>query len=79
MTEPSLLEQINLDRALGSQLLFPHRHPQDFADAHVEIIDLWRSDDPFVAIEASRSSASPRLPRKFLCMEGCFGNFHYSY
>lgn len=77
MSNPDLLGQISRDRALGSQLLFPHRHPQEFAPAHVEILDLWGCADEFVAIEAARQFGKTTLAEEFLCMEGAFGNFHY--
>lgn len=44
---------------------------------HVEMLDLWRSQDEFVLIEAFREAAKSTLSEEFLALEGCFGNFYY--
>jgi hypothetical protein len=75
--DPTLLAKISADRALGSALLFSHRHPQESPAFHVEMIDLWRAQDEFVLIEAFREGAKTTLAEEFLTMEGCFGNFFY--
>jgi hypothetical protein len=41
------------------------------------MIDLWRSADEFVLLEAFRQAAKSTLAEEFLLMEGCFGNFNY--
>jgi hypothetical protein len=73
----NLLEKISNDRALGSAMLFAHRHPQESAAMHVEMMDLWRSADEFVLIEAFRDAAKSTIAEEAITMEGCFGNFHY--
>lgn len=73
----SLLAKVSEDRALGSALLFQHRHEFVSPPAHVEIMDLWRSADELVLIEASRDFGKSTLSEEFLLLEGCFGNFHY--
>lgn len=73
----SLLRAISEDRALGSAMLFSHRHEFDTPDFHVQIMDLWRSADEFVLIEAFREGAKTTLAEEFLTMEGAFGNFRY--
>lgn len=75
--DTNLLAKISADRALGSAMLFPHRHPQESAPMHVEIMDLWRCADEFVLIEAFRDGAKSTLSEEAVTMEGCFGNFHY--
>jgi len=75
--DAELLARINVDRALGSQLLFPHRHAQVSPAFHVEIIDLWRSPEEFVLVEAFRGGGKTTIAEEFLTMEGAFGNFHY--
>jgi hypothetical protein len=75
--DTNLLRKISEDRALGSAVLFAHRHPFASPPAHIEIMDLWRSAEEFVLIEASRQFAKTTLSEEFLVLEGCFGNFHY--
>jgi hypothetical protein len=75
--DTQLLAKVSADRAIGSALLFNHRHPQESPPFHVEMLDLWRAQDEFVLIEAFREAAKTTLAEEFLTMEGCFGNFHY--
>lgn len=76
-TEKTLLEAISNDRALGSSILFDHRHADKTPVFHVEIVDLWRCADEMVLIEAFRDAAKTTLAEEFLVMEGAFGNFNY--
>lgn len=73
----SLLRAISQDRALGSAMLFGHRHEQKSPDFHVAMMDLWRCQDEFVLIETFRGGAKTTLSEEFLAMEGLFGNFAY--
>lgn len=73
----ALLAAISGDRALGSALLFSHRHPQASPAFHVSILDLWRSSDEFVVIQAFREAGKSTLGEEFLAMEAAFGNFKY--
>ena len=75
--DKSLLRAISEDRALGSAMLFSHRHEFETPDFHVAIMDLWRSADEFVLIEAFREGAKTTLAEEFLLMEGAYGNFAY--
>ena len=77
MTDKVLLKAISEDRALGSSILFNHRHTHATPAFHVKLIDLWRSADEFVLIEAFREGAKSTLSEEFLLMEGAYGNFHY--
>ena len=77
LTNASALKVISEDRALASAMVFPHRHPQASPAFHVEIMDLWRSSDEFVLIEAFREGAKSTLSEEFLLLEACFGNFGY--
>src|SRR5271170_4166916 len=72
-----MLAELSADRALASQVLFGHRHPDESPPAHVEIMDLWGSANEFVAIEAARQFAKTTLAEEFLTLGGCFGNFNY--
>ena len=73
----ALLRAISDDRALGSAMLFGHRHEYSTPDFHVRVMDLWRSADEFVLIEAFREGAKTTLAEEFLTMEAAFGNFFY--
>lgn len=77
LTNAALLKSISEDRALGSAMIFPHRHPQASPAFHVEVMDLWRSVDEFVLIEAFREGGKSTLSEEFLLLEACFGNFGY--
>lgn len=77
LTNAALLKSISEDRALGSAMIFPHRHPQASPPCHVEVMDLWRSIDEFVLIEMFREGAKSTLSEEFLLLEACFGNFGY--
>lgn len=76
--DKALLRAISEDRALGSAMLFSHRHEYASPDFHVAIMDLWRSADELVLIEAFREGAKTTLAEEFLAMEGCYGNFFYT-
>lgn len=75
--DANLLKLYSEDRAIASAALFGHRHPQDSAPMHVEILDLWRCGDEFVLIEAFRDAAKSTLSEEAVTLEGCYGNFHY--
>ncbi len=77
LTNATALKVISEDRALGSAMCFPHRHPQVSPFFHIEMMDLWRSQDEFVLIEAFRESAKSTLSEEFLLLEACFENFFY--
>jgi len=74
----NLLTAVSQDRALGSALLFEHRHPQKSAWFHVEMLDLWRASDEFINIEGHRGSAKTTLAEEYISLEGCYGNFPYA-
>lgn len=78
LTNAATLKAISDDRALGSAMIFPHRHPQSSPPCHVEIVDLWRSQDEFVLIEMFREGGKSTLSEEFLLLEACFGNFGYA-
>lgn len=77
MTTQALLRAISEDRALGSAMLFRHRHGHESPPMHVAIMDAWRSADEFVMIEAFREGAKTTLAEEFLLMEAAFANFYY--
>jgi len=58
-------------------MLFEHRHRQASPAFHIQIMDMWRSSDELVVIEAFREGAKTTLSEEFLLMEACFGNFKY--
>lgn len=77
LSNHSLLRTISEDRALGAHLLFDHKHKNASPDFHVQVMDLWRSADDLVVIEAFREGAKTTLSEEFLLMEAAFGNFKY--
>ena len=78
MTQELLLRQISEDRALASQVLFPHRHTQASPRFHITIFDLWCCADSFVSIEAFREGAKTTLSEEVVLTEALFGNFRYA-
>lgn len=76
--DKALLRAISEDRALGSAILFSHRHDHHSPEFHVTIMDLWRCADELVLIEAFREAAKTTLAEEFLGMEGAYGNFFYA-
>lgn len=78
LAKDEVLAAISADRSLASALLFPHRHRQASPAFHVQIMDLWRSADRLVLIEAFRAGAKTTLSEEFLLIEALFENFHYT-
>jgi hypothetical protein len=77
-SEKEILAAISEDRALGSAVLFNHRHEHASPEFHVTMCDLWRSQDEFVLIEVFREGAKTTIAEEFLLMEAAFGNFSYA-
>jgi hypothetical protein len=77
LTQAATLKVISEDRALASAMIFPHRHTTASPKFHVQTMDLWRSQDEFVLVEAFRGGAKSTLSEEFLLVEACFGNFGY--
>lgn len=77
LTSAATLRIISEDRALASAMVFPHRHPQASPPFHVEILDAWGAQDPYVLVEAFRGAGKSTLSEEFLLLEACFGNFNY--
>lgn len=75
---PSILSSISQDRALGSAILFAHKHKEAAPAFHVEVMDLWAAADELVVIQAFREGAKTTLSEEFLLMEAAFGNFKYA-
>jgi hypothetical protein len=73
----NLLWRVSEDRALAAAMLFAHRHPQDSADYHVKMMDIWRSASEFVLFEVYREGAKTTVAEEHLLLEGSFGNFRY--
>ena len=73
-----LLRAINADRALGSALVFAHRHPQESPEFHVAVLDLWRAQDEFVVVEAFREAGKSTLSEEFILLEAAYRNFDYA-
>lgn len=73
-----LLRAFNADRAVAAGVIFSHRHPQLSPEFHVSIMDLWRSQDMFVLIEAFREGAKSTLSEEFILIEAAYHNFEYA-
>ena len=73
-----LLAELSADRALASQVLFPHRHNQATPPFHIQIMDFWRAADEFEVIEVFREGAKTTLSEEFLLVEALFSNFKYA-
>lgn len=72
-----LLRSLSEDRALAAEILFSERHPQESPGFHIEMMDLWRSADEFVLIEAFRGGGKTTRAEEFLALAGAYGNFRY--
>lgn len=77
LSNEAILDSINADRTLGLQILFSHRHQDETPGFHVQVNDLWRSADEFVAVEAFRQGAKTTISEEFILLEALFGNFKY--
>lgn len=75
---PAILASISQDRALGSAILFAHKHKEATPGFHIEVMDLWAAADLLVVIQAFREGAKTTLSEEFLLMEAAFGNFKYA-
>jgi hypothetical protein len=76
--QTQLLRALSDDRAVAAALLFAHRHPQASPAFHVSIMDLWRSADEFVVVEAFREAGKSTLSEEFMLLEAAYGNFKYA-
>lgn len=76
--QAQLLRALSDDRAVAAALLFAHRHPQASPGFHVGIMDLWRSADEFVVVEAFREAGKSTLSEEFMLLEAAYGNFKYA-
>jgi len=60
---------------LAHAVLFGHRHPNETPEFHKEIIDLWHSDEPRVAIKAFRGAAKSTLAEEAIIIGACLRKF----
>ena len=73
----ALLKQLSEDRALASEIIFAHRHPQATPDFHIQIVDLWRAADELVLVECYRGAGKTTKGEEHVILEACYGNFAY--
>lgn len=78
ISDIELLKTFSQDRFLGMTVLFQGRHKQESPPFHASVVDLWRSADRFVLIEAFRGGAKSSLSEEFMLLEAAFGNFKYA-
>lgn len=77
LANQTILKAINDDRALGAAMLFSGQHKDESPPFHVTVMDMWRSADDLVLIEAFRQGAKTTLSEEFIVMEAAFINFKY--
>ena len=77
LLDVKLLRKINADRALASVLLFSHRHPQEEAPMHIEMMDLLCAQDEFIVLEAFREAGKTTKAEEHMILAGCFANYNY--
>jgi len=75
--DPALLARLSADRANTSLVLFKHRHPQEEAPMHVEMMDLFFSADNLVQLEAFRGAGKTTKLEEALILAGCFSSYRY--
>lgn len=68
--------KLGQNRRLAHRTFFGHRHPNDTPDFHYEIMDLWGSSIPQVAIEAFRGAAKSTLAEEAITLGSCYREFH---
>lgn len=57
----AVIERLARNPRLLHATLFPHRHPDETPDFHLEMIDAWWSADPHVGTEAFRGGAKSTI------------------
>lgn len=68
-----MLEAFKLDRYLAHQCLFPHRHKEASPEFHHDVIELFNSPSPLVALEAFRGGAKSTLVEEDALLKALFG------
>src|SRR6202162_4409607 len=77
LPDADLLAEISADRSLASVLLFGSRHSQDEATMHIELMDVLRSADQLVQIDAFRQAGKTTKAEEHIILAGCFANYPY--
>lgn len=71
-----LIRRLLANPRLAHATLFPHRHHDATPDFHLEMIDLWWSDAPWVITEAFRGGAKSTIAEEAITLMACFRFFH---
>lgn len=67
-----LLQVFYEDRVYAHRILFQHRHKDETPACHCEILELFYSDDPLVALEAFRGAAKSTLLEEYVTLKALF-------
>ena len=67
-----LLEKFKRDRMLAHIALFPHRHKEESPPFHEEVVELFNSSAPLVALEAFRGGAKSTLIEEHVILKAMF-------
>lgn len=68
--------KLGQNRRLAHAVLFKHRHPDETPDFHIDLMNLWHSDDPRVLIMALREGAKSTVGEEEIILDACYQRFH---
>lgn len=71
----AIIERLARNPRLLHATLFPHRHPDETPDFHLEMIDDWWSDYPYVGEEAFRGGAKSTIAEEAITGMACLRKF----
>lgn len=71
----ALIERLARNPRLAHATLFPHRHPDETPQFHLEMIDLWHSEEPHVITEAFRGGAKSTVAEEAITTMACLRRF----
>lgn len=72
-----LLAAFAADRIYAHEVLFAHRHKDESPEFHREILQLFYSEDPQVALEAFRGAAKSTLVEEYILLSCMFRDFDF--
>lgn len=71
----AIIERLARNPRLAHATLFPHRHPDETPNFHLEMIDAWWSEDPHVGTEAFRGGAKSTIAEEAITAMACLRMF----
>lgn len=75
MDREAVIERLARNPRLLHATLFPHRHPDETPEFHLEMIDAWWSPDPHVITEAFRGGAKSTIAEEAIIGMACLRMF----